>query len=230
MSQPKARVFVVEDEQDIRDLMILHLEREGYETVFSADGEDAAHKLFSERFDLLIFDWMLPVSSGLDLIKATRKANLVTPILMVTARAESADIILGLEAGADDYITKPFDFSVFMARVRALLRRGSNLAIKPQTERLQIGELSIDPQGYKTFCSNHEIQLTHSEFKLLAALAKNNGKVLTRTQLIDLVQGNDVTVTDRTIDTHVFGLRKKLGACGEVIETVRGVGYRVKVQ
>jgi two-component system phosphate regulon response regulator PhoB len=135
--------------------------------------------------------------------------------------------VIGLEMGADDYITKPFDIPVFLARVRALIRRSQVSADGPAT-RFQCGELVLDVEEHRVSCGKEELDLTPSEFKLLAALMSNQGRVLSRERLIDLVQGQGVAVVDRAIDTHVFGLRKKLGACSEVVETIRGVGYRVR--
>ena len=135
----------------------------------------------------------------------------------------------GLESGADDYISKPFDLPVFLARVRALLRRRKSfLQSTDEKASLQIGDLTIDEARFQVACGEEKIALTRSEFRLLLSLAKNSGKVLTREQLIGTVQGFDVAVTDRTIDTHVFGIRKKLGPCGHYIETIRGVGYRMR--
>jgi DNA-binding response OmpR family regulator len=229
------KILVVEDETDIRDLMTLHLGRDGHKPEEAADGEQALQMLEKNAYQLVILDWMLPGMSGIDIAKALRKmppgspTSHQTPILMVTARVEPADIVLGLEAGADDYITKPFEVPVFLARIRALLRRAALSSEKPsQSDILELGELKINEKSYEVSVAGDQLQLTPSEFKLLAALVKNQGRVLTRTALIDLVQGSDVSVVDRTIDTHVFGLRKKLGVCGDLIETVRGVGYRVK--
>jgi two-component system, OmpR family, phosphate regulon response regulator PhoB len=223
------KILVVEDEGDIRDLMTLHLSRDGHKPDAAADGEEALKKLQDNTYDLVVLDWMLPGMSGIDIAKTLRKMSSRVPILMVTARVEPADIVLGLEAGADDYITKPFEVPVFLARIRALLRRASMAGEAPATPGLiEMGELQVNENSYEVKCAGAPVSLTPSEFKLLVALVKNQGRVLTRASLIDLVQGSDVSVVDRTIDTHVFGLRKKLGVCGDMIETVRGVGYRVK--
>jgi DNA-binding response OmpR family regulator len=226
-----SKVLIVEDEKEIADLMALHLKRDGHEITVTENGEEALRLMEKESFQLLILDWMLPGVSGLDLCKKIRNdqstAAAQVPVLMVTARAHPSDIVVGLEVGADDYLTKPFDLPVFLARVRALLRRAS-----PQQEAsarsFEVGELALDLESYQVTCGKKELQLTPSEFKLLVALVRNRGRVLTRERLIDLVQGEGVTVVDRAIDTHVFGLRKKMGKCADIIETIRGVGYRIR--
>lgn len=226
-----SKVLIVEDEKEIADLMALHLKRDGHEITVTENGEEALRLMEKESFQLLILDWMLPGVSGLDLCKKIRSdqstAGAQVPVLMVTARAHPSDIVVGLEVGADDYLTKPFDLPVFLARVRALLRRAS-----PQQEAsarsFEVGELALDLESYQVTCGKKELQLTPSEFKLLVALVRNRGRVLTRERLIDLVQGEGVTVVDRAIDTHVFGLRKKMGKCADIIETIRGVGYRIR--
>jgi DNA-binding response OmpR family regulator len=230
----KSRILVVEDEKDISELMTLHLKREGHDISGVDNGEEALRLLGSEVFDLIVLDWMLPGLSGLEVCKKLRgdmdHPLSKIPIFMVTARAHTSDIVLGLEMGADDYITKPFEIPIFLARVRALLRRVAIVENGLDDDKFDVGELTVDTKTYQVSCNAKEVQLTPSEFKLLVALMKNRGRVLTRERLIDLVQGEGVTVVDRTIDTHVFGLRKKLGRCSDVIETIRGVGYRVKTE
>lgn len=247
-------ILVVEDEADVRDLVVLHLKRMGHSvtavsSVEEARGAIAARQSLKE-FDMAVVDWMLPGASGVELVRDLRKlsesrmqsqsagSNDIA-VLMLTAKSEPEDIVEGLEAGADDYLTKPFDPSVLIARVKALARR---LKAPPElrvgesagpggTELsgiLKLGPLSLNTDTYEVKCGADPISLTPSEFKLLTALAKSQGRVLTRDSLISQVQGDGVSVVGRTVDTHVFGLRKKLGACSEVIETVRGVGYRVR--
>jgi two-component system, OmpR family, phosphate regulon response regulator PhoB len=195
----------------------------------AADGEEGMRKAQAGKYDLLLLDWMLPGVSGLDLTRTFRKAGANPPILMVTARIEPADIVRGLEAGADDYVTKPFDIPVLTARVRALIRRATaGAAAEGGGPRLQLGSLAVNPESYEATLAGVPLSLTRYEFRLIAALIQNRGRVLTRERLIDLVQGSEVSVVDRAIDTHVFGLRKKLGSHGNLIETVRGVGYRVR--
>lgn len=216
------KVLVVEDEAEIRELIVAQLSREGYEIDEAASGEIALQKLKLNQYDLLVLDWMLPGVSGLEI--AHRSRGQYRGILMVTARAEPADIVAGLESGADDYVTKPFDLAVLKARVRALLRRPRP---SQDAQAIAIGKLNIDPISFEVRCEGQPVTLTVSEFKLLLALARSRGAVMTRERLIQEVQGDGVTVIDRTVDTHVFGLRKKLGACAETIETIRGVGYRM---
>ena len=232
VNSASSRVLIVEDEADIRELIELHLKREGYKTESVADGEEALQKLSHNSYELVVLDWMLPGLSGLEITRAlrARKGGPRIPILMVTARMEPTDIVIGLESGADDYVTKPFEIPVLMARVRALLRRAqSDAKGEASSEKIfHIDGLTINPESYEVACLGQALQLTLSEFKLLFALAQNKGRVLTRDRLIDLVQGEGVSVVDRAIDTHIFGLRKKLGSCADVVETVRGVGYRIK--
>ncbi len=240
----RAQILLVEDEGDIRELLKLQLQRDGHDVTDASDGETGFRLLADQAFDLIVLDWMLPGASGIDLARAIRERSGAgtspqVPILMLTARAEPGDIIAGLETGADDYVTKPFEVPVLRARVRALLRR-SRLVLAPgrsdegarpvgsASRVLECGGIRVDCDGVQVWCGDSLLELTHSEFKLLVALLQNQGRVMTRDQLMENVQGGGVSVVDRAIDTHVFGLRKKLGACADVIETVRGVGYRVR--
>lgn len=220
----RLKILIVEDESDICDLMTLHLSRAGYDVTAIDDGEKALSLLKENRYDLALLDWMLPGISGVEICKIIQGK---LPILMVTARADTADIVLGLECGADDYITKPFEMPIFLARVQALLRRSATLHQK-KSDIFKTGNLKIDSTKHEAWCGKNEIKLTLSEFKLLMALLENQGKVLSRSKLIHHVQGEGIRVTDRTVDTHVFGLRQKLGQCADLIESIRGVGYRVK--
>lgn len=239
-------ILIVEDEGDVRDLITIHLKRAGHKVTAVSSVEEARGAFAVSRsdgankFDLVVLDWMLPGASGVDFCRELRRqANRgEVAVLMLTAKSEPHDIVEGLDAGADDYLPKPFESSVLIARVRALSRRlkftdssaGSPVATGTKTafETIRLGELSLYPETYEVKCGQEPILLTPSEFKLLMALAKSQGRVLTRDSLISQVQGDGVSVVGRTVDTHVFGLRKKLGGCADVIETVRGVGYRVK--
>lgn len=220
----KPRVLVVEDEADVRDLMLLHLGRDGFDATGVENGERALALLEKESFQLLILDWMLPGLSGLELCKKFKGRY---PILMVTARADAADIVLGLEMGADDYVTKPFQISVFNARVRSLWRRANSSPSALAESTFQVGQLKLDMPSYQVTCKDQKLQLTPSEFKALSALMRNRGTILSRAKLIALIQGEGITVTERAIDTLIFGLRKNLGECASLVETVRGVGYRI---
>jgi len=227
-----ATVLVVEDEQEIRELMALHLLRQGFKVKECSSVEEAQGEFQKNKFHLVILDWMLPGISGFDFLKQIKLAGASAPnVLMVTAKTDAQDIVNGLEGGADDYLTKPFDPGVFMARVRALLRRHSlqNINTAKSSDQLQLAGLSVNFKSYEVKLNEEPLHLTPSEFKLLGNLLESQGRVLTRDQLIENIQGEGINVTGRTIDTHVFGLRKKLGSWGDNIETIRGVGYRVKM-
>lgn len=233
---PPAQILVVEDETEIRELISLLLLRQGHR-VQQCSSAFEAQKLTHNSFDLIILDWMMPQMSGLDLLKnLSSDENFKTPVLMVTAKSEPADIVNGLDSGADDYISKPFEPSIFLARVKALLRRSrlEKMSVSSANKNsldealIHLGDLSVNLATYEVKCQGQLVHLTPSEFKILAQMAQNQGRVLTRDGLVEVVQGEGISVTGRTIDTHVFGLRKKMGPCGELIETIRGVGYRVK--
>jgi two-component system phosphate regulon response regulator PhoB len=225
-------ILLVEDEAEIRQLIALHLKRNGFEVDEAADGEEAHRKLENGSYELLILDWMLPGLSGLEITRMirARRPAIKVPILFVTAKTEPEDVVRGLEAGADDYITKPFDNAILLARVNALLRRFEWLdqqEAKPSS-LLVVGPLAMNTDTYEVSLDSQPMDLTRSEFRLLQALLENQGRVLSRDRLIEQIQGEGVNVVGRTVDTHVFGLRKKLGPFCEMIETIRGVGYRVR--
>nr|BFD58730.1 response regulator transcription factor [Bdellovibrio sp. CKG001]BFD62155.1 response regulator transcription factor [Bdellovibrio sp. HM001]BFD67930.1 response regulator transcription factor [Bdellovibrio sp. HAGR004] len=230
MADNSVQVLVVEDEQEIRELMALHLLRQGYRVTECASAEEALQELNRQSFSLFVLDWMLPGLSGVEIVDKIKSKNPGASVLMVTAKTEPQDIVSGLEKGADDYMTKPFNPSVFIARVKALLRR-SQVQAAPASDDGEVSllGLKINFKSYEISYNNEPLHLTPSEFKLLGALVQNHGCVLTREQLIENIQGEGINVVGRTIDTHVFGLRKKLGEWGDRIETIRGVGYRVKV-
>jgi len=234
-NEARKRVLVVEDEAEIRQLIVLHLRREGFDVEEMGDGEQARQALTARTFDLLILDWMLPSLSGLELCRWLRKRSpaATTPVLFVTAKTEPEHVATGLDAGADDYVSKPFDTLVLMARVNALLRRQDWLQQQSASTNtspsiLSIGELVMNTQSFEVTLMNQKLDLTRSEFRLLECLLSNQGKVLSRESLIGVIQGENVNVVGRTVDTHVFGLRKKLGSYSDMIETIRGVGYRVR--
>lgn len=230
----EARVLVVEDEVEIQQLIALHLRRQGFQVQEVADGEAARDQLSRNEFDLVVLDWMLPGLSGLEVTRWMRQQQKLSsvPILFVTAKTEPEHIATGLDAGADDYVGKPFDTLVLMARVNALLRRKvwleKTTITKSEDPLVCVGELALNPSTYECTLSGEKMDLTRSEFRLLESLMRNQGRVLSRESLIEQIQGEGVNVVGRTVDTHVFGLRKKLNQYADMIETIRGVGYRVK--
>jgi len=226
---PKKRILVVDDEEDILELVRFNLVKEGYQVTGALTGEEALRKARSEPFDLIVLDLMLPGIDGLEVakkLKAHEKARQI-PIVMLSAKGEEADIVTGLELGADDYITKPFSPRVLIARVRTVLRR-KTVQAEDDTAVLQIHELEIHPGRRSVVASGAPVDLTYTEFQVLYILARRPGWVFTRGQIVDAVRGDDYPVTDRSVDVQIVGLRKKLGPCGDCIETVRGVGYRFR--
>lgn len=234
MSQVKGKILVVEDEDDIRELLKFNLIGRGYDVSVAASGEDGLLSIKDHKYDLLVLDWMLPGVSGVQVAKVARgmENGKNVAILMLTAKSEPQDIVEGLESGADDYMVKPFDNDVLWARVSALMRRSQRLSAAPVTQKaeedLKLGPIDLSLKTYEVKVEGATIDLTPSEFKLLSTMIVNRGRVMTRERLIEEVQGEGVSVVGRTVDTHVFGLRKKLGVAGDLIETIRGVGYRIK--
>ena len=223
------RILVVDDEEDILELVRYNLAKEGYQVTGVLTGEDALKKALSENFDLIVLDLMLPGIDGLEVAKRLKNSPKTeqVPIVMLSAKGEDADIVTGLELGADDYITKPFSPRVMIARVRTALRRKTS---KPQEETavIHIVELEIHPGRRSVLAAGKPVDLTFTEFQVLYLLARRPGWVFTRSMIVDAVHGDDYPVTDRSVDVQIVGLRKKLGDCGKYIETVRGVGYRMK--
>ncbi|HLW57009.1 MAG TPA: response regulator [Bacteriovoracaceae bacterium] len=223
-----AKILVIEDEKDIRDLISFQLKSKGHEVIGLERAEDAV-KLIEEKtpIDLFIVDWMLPGQiSGLDFIKSVRTYEQYkeTPIIMVTALTQPENIVAGLDSGANDYISKPFDLKVLEARVRVQLRDPA----QQNKELFEFGKLKIEITKCRVLVENEEVNLTSTEFKILQLLTSKPGHVFTREQLINNVLGEQVFVTGRTIDTHIAGLRKKMGITSDYIETIRGIGYRFK--
>lgn len=223
-------VLVIEDDPDILELIRFNLERDGYQ-VQTAESVESARKVLARQLPgVLLLDLMLPGESGFDFCRSLRAEprTRALPVIMVTARDEDTDIVAGLEVGADDYITKPFTPRVLLARVRAVLRRR---AVEPgdDAERLTRGAIEIDRTGHTVQVSGRPVVLTLSEFRILEMLLRRPGAVFSRYQIVDAVHGADYPVTDRSVDVQIVGLRRKLGAQGQRIETVRGVGYRFSV-
>ncbi|MFA6221037.1 MAG: response regulator transcription factor [Desulfomonilaceae bacterium] len=225
----KERILVVDDEEDILELVRYNLTKENFQVISATTGEDALDKLKKESFDLILLDLMLPGRDGLDtcrIIKGSPETSQI-PIMMITAKSEDTDVVLGLELGADDYVTKPFSPRVLLARIKALLRRNQPEHSEDRAI-IKAHEMVINPSRHEVKVKQSVVNLTATEFSILEFLAKRPGWVFTREQIIDSVKGTDYPVTDRSVDVQIVGLRKKLGDSGDLIETVRGVGYRFK--
>ncbi|MCY3825785.1 MAG: response regulator transcription factor [Candidatus Dadabacteria bacterium] len=223
-------IAVVDDEKDILNLITHHLKREGYRVKPFQSGKDFLLYINSVPPDLVLLDIMLPGMDGLELcrILKSKPQTHSIPIIMITAKSTEADIVVGLELGADDYIVKPFRIRELVARVKSILRR---YAMKnPGDETLRIGPLSINPPSYEVSVDSQKIDLTTTEFKILEVLAEAEGKVFTRDQLLKrkTLWGDERVVFDRTIDVHIKNLREKLGSAGKMIKTVRGIGYKLE--
>lgn len=227
----RKRVLVVDDERDLVDLITYNLGRNGYDFLSAYNGGDAIELAQREQPDLIVLDLMLPGLDGTEVARRLKSDPRTTaiPIIMLTAKSEETDEVVGLTIGADDYITKPFSVKVLMARVTTVLRR-SDSSQTPAEENgsLKAGPLSIDTARHEVTVDGELVKLTLTEFKLLTALLGARGRVLTRDQLMDKAMGTDVFVTDRAIDVHVTAIRKKLGTAHWLIHTVRGVGYRLQ--
>jgi two-component system alkaline phosphatase synthesis response regulator PhoP len=225
----KERILVVEDEEDILELVNYNLTKEGYRAECVTSGEDALRKVKERIYDLIVLDLMLPGVDGLEVCKILKSDSQTAhiPIIILTAKSEESDIVLGLEFGADDYITKPFSPRVLIARIRSALRRKKKEE-QEDVSVMTIDDLQINPTRYEVFVKGQEVKLTTTEFGILVCLARRPGWVFTRYQIIDAVKGEDYIVTDRAVDVQIVNLRKKLGSLGNLIETVRGVGYRFK--
>jgi len=224
-----ARVLVVEDESAIAELISVNLRHHGMLAVLAADGNAAQAHIDEVLPDVILLDWMLPGQSGLELARRWRAdpRTKSTPILMLTARGDEPDKIAGLDAGADDYITKPFSTQELLARIRAVLRRR---APEQASDVVRIGELQLDGSTHRVSFNDQGIKLGPTEFKLLNYLMHHAERVHSRSQLLDRVWGDHVFIEERTVDVHVKRLREALGEAGSMVETVRGVGYRITRQ
>ena len=224
-------LLIVEDEADIRELLRYNLEREGYKIRECCSAEEAKSCLARTIPDLILLDLMLPGTDGYAFCRAVRadERTAKVPVIMVTARDEDADVVAGLEVGADDYVTKPFSARILSARVRSVLRRA---AVEPDDGKdiLIRGPIEIDRTHHLVTIDGKPVELTLTEFKTLDLFMKRPGVVFSRYQIVDAVHGSDYPVTDRSVDVQIVGLRRKLGQLGELIETVRGVGYRMKAE
>lgn len=226
---PKEKILVVDDEEDIRELVKYNLAREGYKIFCASSGEKALKKARAKLLDLIVLDLMLPGIDGLEVTKILKNDPKTQhiPIIMLTAKEEEADIVTGLELGADDYITKPFSPRVLVARIRAAIRRKKKEYDEDELE-IEIHDLVIHPGRNEVLISGRPVELTFTEFQILYVLARRPGWVFTRSQIVDAIRGGDYPVTDRSVDVQIVGLRKKIGPYSKYIETVRGIGYRFR--
>lgn len=224
----KHRILVVDDEEDLLELIRYNLAKEGYRVTCVGTGEDALREARGNPPDLIVLDLLLPNVDGLEVCKLLKNDPRTkhVPIVMLTAKGDEADMVTGLELGADDYISKPFSPRVLTARIRAVLRRAQEPPSPDAT--VQARELLIHPGRHEVLAAGKPLALTLTEFRLLHFLAQRPGWAFSRSQIVDAVKGDDYPVTERSVDVQVAGLRKKLGEFGEYIETVRGVGYRFK--
>lgn len=226
----RQKIFVIEDEPDILEVIEFYLAREGYRVLSSRDGEAGLEAIAKENPDLVLLDLMLPGLDGIEICRRL-KTDPVTrpiPIVMVTAKGEESDVVLGLGVGADDYICKPFSPREMLARVQAVLRRGPLRETAPKGERVEFDGLVIDAGRHQVKVDGESVAFTATELRLLHFLASHPGRVFTRDQLLTRVIGHDAMVVDRNIDVHVRAIRKKIGMHRDLIETIRGVGYRFR--
>lgn len=220
------RILVVEDDKDISTLITFHLKANGFETDTAVNGREAVEKIANGGYSLALLDILLPEMSGVEVLKYIRTESHTPdlPVIVASALTEEAEIIASLELGADDYITKPFSPKILVARVRSVIRRAEHRDI-PGAIRTEKG-IFIDPGTRKCMAQDEQVFLTATEFDMLLALIKEGGRVLTRTEIIERIKGNDYPVTERSIDVQIASIRKKLGKMGAAIKTVWGVGYR----
>lgn len=229
-SQKRKTVLVVDDEKDLVELVGYNLQRSGYGVLTASSGTEAIDLARANKPDLIVLDLMLPGLEGTEVARRL-KADAATagiPIVMLTAKGEETDVVVGLTLGADDYVTKPFSMKILLARLNNVLRRSEQTGAVPDNTIIRAGPLTIDTSKHEASINGEVIKLTLTEFKLLTALANARGRVLTRDQLMDKAMGADVFVTDRAIDVHVTAIRKKLGPASWLVHTVRGVGYRLQ--
>ena len=228
IKEDKSKILVVEDEQDIRDLLVFNLQKNGFNVRAVDNGEKALSLIRTDNFDLILLDLMIPGISGFDLARILKNDDETSevPIIMLTAKGEESDIVKGLEIGAQDYITKPFSVKVLVARINKII----NSKITNTNSVIEYENLIINIKSREVIVEGKSIDLTFTEFEILKLLASHSKWVYTRTEIIDQVRGDNYIVTDRTIDFQIVGLRKKLGSYGKCIKTVRGVGYRFTTQ
>ena len=225
---PREKILIVDDEKDIVELVEYNLKKEGYRTISAYTGEKALDLVKREMPDLIVLDLMLPGIDGLEVCRMLKKDSHTSriPVIMLTAKGEETDIVVGLELGADDYVTKPFGVRQLIARVKTVLRRAS--AAIQEKDLIKINDLAIDSAKYEATLKGKLLALTSTEFKLLRYLAENPGRVFTRDQLLNGVWGDETFIVDRAVDVHIRRLRKKLGKASDLIVTVRSIGYKFR--
>ena len=221
------KILIIEDEPDIRKTLEYNISREGYEVISASSLSEGREKLESASFSLLLLDLMLPDGSGLDLCRELKQDKSLSsmPVIILTAKDDEVDKVVGFELGADDYVTKPFSVRELILRVKAVLKRGERKSDNMEVQR-QFGELKIDVDSHEVFVNDEQVNLTALEFKLLIQLVDRRGRVQSRDQLLSDVWGYSSDVTTRTVDTHIKRLREKLGDMGKYVQTIRGVGYK----
>lgn len=226
----RKKIVIIEDEPDILEVLSYNLKREGFVVSAALNGDDGLALVRKEKPDMVLLDLMLPGTDGIEICSSIKNDNdlLHTLVIMVTAKGEESDVVLGLGVGADDYISKPFSPRELVARVKAVLRRGMRLEENSEMEKIEHGNLTIDTSKHKVMVNSEEIKLTATEFRILHYLASNLGRVFSREQLLNKALGDTSIVVDRNIDVHIRGIRKKMAIQPPVIETIRGVGYRFK--
>lgn len=222
-----SKILIIDDESDVADIVAMNLKSEGYKAITADNGESGLAKAKAEAPQLIVLDLMLPKMSGLEVCKALKReaATARIPIIMLTAKSDEVDRIVGLELGADDYVTKPFSPRELLLRIQSVLRRSS--AGGEKQERIKVGDILLDHSRHEVLVKNQKIELTATEFRLLAILMERRGRVQTRDRLLNDVWGYESVIDTRTVDTHVRRLREKLGPVADYVETVRGVGYRM---
>jgi two-component system phosphate regulon response regulator PhoB len=226
------RILVVDDERDILELISFNLEKEGFAVEKVRSGEEALTSARTEPPAAIVLDLMLPGVDGLSVCKRLKadENTRAVPIIMLTAKSEDSDVVAGLEIGADDYVTKPFSPRVLLARLRAALRRASDGLPEDEEGRIRVGDVTIDVSRHEVMLGEERIGLSATEFAILEFLARNPGWVFSRDKIIDAVKGKDYPVTERSVDVQILGIRRKLRESGKMIETVRGVGYRLQAE
>jgi len=230
MTKMSRKILVVEDEKEIRELLAHYLRKEGFSPILASDGELAILKAKRETPDLVLLDILLPKTDGLEVLRAIRSDGTIggTPVVMLTAKGDETDRIVGLELGADDYIPKPFSPREVVARIKAILRRSRSGAREPGPATLAYREIRMDVERHEVRCQGKPVVLTSKEFRILQALLSSAGRVLSRDAILSKVWGEDTHVIDRTVDVHIANLRRKIPPLIEAIETVKDVGYKLR--